>query len=118
MPRKEAFRPRSALLVTIPVETGHEFQPLRILKSNAVNIGNEHQQRDNALAAARQPELVGLFEGVDHVAAAIGERHNLGARRLRLQQVGTEVGRVQRMADATEHLSAGGEHRVRSIGFE
>jgi hypothetical protein len=32
-----------------------------------------------ALTAARQPELAGLLDGVDHIAAAIGERHDFRA---------------------------------------
>ena len=65
-----------------------------------------------------KPKLVRLLDGVDHVAAAIGEGHDLRAGRLRLQQIGAEIGRVQRMTHAAEHLAAGGLHRGGRIGFE
>src|SRR5262249_56147996 len=80
--------------------------------------GNDTRQGEAALTASRQSKLVRLLYGVDHIATAIGERHDFRTRRLRLEQVGTEVGGVEGMADATEHLSPGGEDRVRSICFE
>src|SRR6202165_5296930 len=118
VPLKEAFRPGSALLVTIPVERGHEFQSLSGLQSHTVDIGNEHQQRDNGLAASGQPELVSLLDGIDHVAAAVSQGDHLSIRRLRLEQVGAEVRSVERMADATQHPPAGRLYRIRSVGLE
>ena len=118
VPGKEALRPGPAVLVAVPVEGGGEFQPLRGLQPHTVHVGNEDEQRHDGLTAARQPELARLFDGVDHVAAAIGERDDFRARGLRLQQVGTEIGGIERVADAAEHFSAGRKHRAGRIGFE
>jgi hypothetical protein len=83
-----------------------------------VHVGNENQQGHDSLTAARQPKLARLFDGVDHVAAAIGERHDFRPGRLRLQQIGAEVGGVERMAHAAEYLAAGRAHRAGRVGFE
>ena len=43
-------------------------------------VGYEDEQRDDGLPVARQPELAGLFDGVDHVAA-IKQADELGLTR-------------------------------------
>jgi hypothetical protein len=114
---KKRFDQARVTSLRIPVERGHEFEPLCCLKRQAVHVGYEYQQRNHGLIC-RQPELVGLLDGVDHVAGAVGKRHHFRAGRLRLQQIGTEIRGVQRMAYAAKHLSSGGLYRARSIGFQ
>jgi len=49
------------------------LQPLRGLQAEAVDVGNEEQQRDEPLTALRNTELAGLLDRVDCVPAGVGE---------------------------------------------
>ncbi len=61
-----------------------------------MDVGDEHEQAGEVLAALHDAELGSLLDRVDGVAAGIGKPDNLGARGLRLQQVGGEILRVKR----------------------
>ncbi|MNN18168.1 hypothetical protein D3C81_1313730 [compost metagenome] len=72
----------------------------------------EQQPGHALLAVARQAELGGGLDGVDGVAARVGQPHHLRLAGLRLEQVGGEVAGAERMARGAEHLPAGlGDHR-------
>src|SRR5580658_9373652 len=105
---EEALRPGTTLIIAIPVECCHEGQPLRSLKPNAIDVGDEGEQRYDGLARARQSEFVGLLGGIGHIAAGVGQRYDLCSGCLRLQEVRTEISSVERVTSAAQHLSAAG----------
>ena len=107
---REALRECPRLVVEVPVECGAQRQALRGLQTESVNIGQEYEQSGEPLAALDDPELGGLLDRVDGVAAGVGEPDHLGLGGLCLQQVGREVGRVQGMRDRAQHLAAGRLH--------
>ena len=71
-----------------------------------MHVGQEDQQTGELLAALDDAEFGRLLDRVDRVAAGIGETDDLGARGLRLQQIGREIRRVQRMPHLAQHLAA------------
>src|SRR3546814_2153367 len=60
---------------------------------------------DLTLARRHDAELGCLLDGVDGVAAGIGEADYLGAGGLRLQQERGEVAGAERMPHGTQHLA-------------
>ena len=64
------------------------------------------------------PNSARLLDGVDGVAAGIGEPDHLGLGSLRLQQERGEVGGVERMPHAAQHLAAGLGHDIGGVLFE
>ena len=86
-----------------------------------MNVGDEEQQRRELLAARRDAEFRRLLDRIGGVAAGIGEADDLGLGGLRLQQIGREVRRIQRMPHGAEHLAAirqddCGRYRARAPG--
>lgn len=71
-----------------------------------MDVGNEGQHADDGHAGVRQAELMGLFDGPHRVVAGAGKRQDLGARRLRGQEIGGEIRRVEGKAHAADHRSA------------
>ena len=63
-------------------------------------------------------ELANLLDGVDGVRAGVGEADHVGARSLRLQQVGREIRRPERMAHAAEHRSASFLDRLARVALQ
>ena len=61
-------------------------QSLGGFQAKRIDVGGEHQQAGEALAAFDDAELGRLLDRVDGVAAGIGEPDHLGFGRLRLQQ--------------------------------
>src|SRR3546814_13091934 len=72
-----------------------------------MDIRDEDQESGEALPGLRDAELGGLLDGVDRVAAGVGETDHLRAGALRLEEEGREVGIVERMPDRAEDLAAG-----------
>ena len=103
----EPLRPLARLVVEIPVEAFGQHQALRGLETQRMHVGEEHQKPGQRLAALGDAEFGGLLDRVDGVAAGIGEADHLGARRLRLQQEGREVGAREGMADRADDFAAG-----------
>ena len=114
----EALGEGAGLVVHVPVEGLGEVQALRDLQPERMDVGDEHQHARELLAALDDAELRRLLDRVGGVAAGVGEPDDLGLRALRLQQERGEVGVVERMLDAAEHLAAiGGDDRS-GIAFE
>src|SRR5262245_25494773 len=103
----EYLCPGPRLIVEIPVERRGQQQPLRCIEAQAVNIRDEHQQTSQTLAALGDAKFSALFDQVDHVTAGCRETDDLGLRCLRLQEIGREIGGVDRMAHAAEHATSG-----------
>ena len=82
----KALGPVARARIVIPVERGGELEPLRRLQAQRVDVADEDQQPGELLAAAHDPELAGLLDGVDGVAARVGQPDDLGLRGLRLEQ--------------------------------
>ena len=82
-----------------------------------MNVRAEQQQAGQ-LHALGQPELTRCLDGVDGVAARIGQAQNLGFGVLRLQQERRKVGRVQRVLDAAHHLAARGVDDLGSVRLQ
>jgi hypothetical protein len=79
-----------------------------------MHVGDEHQQAGQGLGLG-DAELGGLLDGVDGVAAGIGEADHLRLGGLRLEQEGGEVG-GKRVAHGAQHLAAVGlDHRRRVL---
>ena len=89
--RAKRLRPGAGLVVQVPVEGLGEDQALRGLQAQRVDVGDEHQQAGEVLAALDDAELGRLLDRVDGVAAGVGQADDLGLGRLRLQQEGREV---------------------------
>ena len=51
-------------------------------------------------------EFPGLFGATPGIVTAIGQGDDFGARSLRLQQIGREIGRIQRVAHRADRLAA------------
>src|SRR6476646_2280854 len=83
-----------------------------------MHVVNEEQQCRELLATGDNAELRRLLDRVGGVAAGIGQPADLGLRRLRLQQEGGEVRRVERMLDAAENLAAGGGDDRGGVTFQ
>ena len=114
----EAFGKRAGVIVHVPVEGFRKQQPLRRFQADAVDVGDEGEQRRHFLAALHQPELGGLLDAVDGVAAGIGQPDHLGFRSLGLQQEGGKVRRVERMPHGAQHLAAGLQDHIAGVLFK
>ena len=111
-PLHEALTEGAGLVVHVPVERLGEAQAMRDVEAERTHVGQKHQHASKLLAAGDNAELGCLLDRVGGVAAGVGQPNDLGLRILRLQQEGGEVGIVQGMFDAAEHLAAiGGDHR-------
>ncbi len=105
-------------VVHVPIPSlGHD-EALRRRQPHRSHVAREHQQSGEALPALHDAELRRLLDRVDGVAARIGEPDHLGLGRLRLQQEGREVLRVEGMADLADHLAAIGLDHRRSVALE
>src|SRR5262249_34244532 len=80
--------------------------PLRSLETQRVNVIKPEYEPSEPLPALRQSELVRLLDRIRCVAAGIGQPDDLRLRRLRLQEEGREVRRVDRMMHGAENLAA------------
>ncbi len=114
---EEALRPLAAGVVAIPIERRRQVHPLRRGEAEAVYIREKDEQTSQALFRS-DSEFIGLLDGVDRVGAGVGEPDDLGAGRLRLQQVGREVGGGERRFDAAHDLAAGLGDDFGRIRFE
>ena len=94
------------------------ISPCATFRPEAVHVGNEHHDRREVLAAGDDAEFAALLDHVDRIAAGIGEPDDLGLGGLRLQQERREVGGIQRMPGAAQHLAAGGPHDVGGIALD
>jgi hypothetical protein len=101
-------------VVEVPVPGLRHDQPLGGLQPERVHVGDEGEQRGEALAAAHDAEFGRLLDRVDCVGTGIGEPDDLGLRRLRLQQERREIGGRERMADMAQFLAAVLAHDRRS----
>src|SRR5450631_4889406 len=116
---EEAFGPGAARLAEVPEESLGRGQALGRFEAKRVGIWKLQQERRYALvAAAAQAEFPGLFDRVDGVAAGVRERDDLRLRGLRLQQIGREVGGIERMAHGPHHLATGGRDERRGVALE
>ena len=113
-----ALGPGAAGVVQVPVPGLGQEQALRGLQAERIDVGGEHQQAGETLAALDDAELGRLLDRVDGVAAGIGEPDDLGLGRLRLQQERREVVGVERMANLAEHLAAVLFHHRRGVALE
>ena len=104
----EAVAELAALVVAVPVEALGQGQALGRLEAEAVDLGEGEEQRGELLAALDDAELGGALDRVRGVEAGVGEADDLGARGLRLEEEGGEVGGGERVADGAEDLAAGG----------
>ena len=74
---EEALAKRPGLLVTVPVEGGHDGHALHGLEAKRVHIGVDRVHRADGDAFLRQSEFARLLHTVDDVRAAAGERDDL-----------------------------------------
>src|SRR6185312_3673201 len=114
---KEAPAPGARRVVAIPVEAFDENDALRRRQAQRMDVGDVERKGRELRAFRGQAELGRLLHRVDGVGAAIGERHDLGARGLRLQQVGGEVAGVERVLHRAKHLAAGIADRALGIAL-
>ncbi|MNZ96459.1 hypothetical protein D3C78_1156520 [compost metagenome] len=77
-----------------------------------MDVIDVQEQAGHLLAALRQAEFAGRLDGVDRVAARVGQAHHLCLAGLGLQQVGREVAGTQRMARGAQHRAAVGLDHV------
>ncbi len=82
-----------------------------------MHVRDQHQQAGD-FHLRRKAEFIGGLDGVAGVAGRICQSQHRGARGLRLQDEGREVGRVQRMPDTSLCGAAIGLHHRRRIAFE
>jgi hypothetical protein len=75
--------------------TSGDDQALGELQAEAVDVGDEHHDAGEVLAAGHDAEFRYLLDGV---GAAIGEACDPGLRRLGLRQERGEIGRIERVA--------------------
>src|SRR3974377_1437296 len=68
-----------------------------------MHLGNEGREGGDTLSAFGNAELFRLLDRVGEITAAVGERDDLGAGTLRLQQKGGKIRGIERMAYATYH---------------
>ncbi len=83
-----------------------------------MDVGDEHQQAGELLAAFDDAELRGLLDRVDGVAAGVGETDDLCLGGLGLQQEGREVGGVDGMAHLAQHLAARLGHDIGDVALQ
>ena len=72
-----------------------------------MDVGDENQQAREACPPCDDAELGGLLDGVDRVAASIGEPDHLRLRGLRLQQERREIRVREGRLDRAHDLAAG-----------
>ena len=94
-----------------------EHQAFRGFEAQAVDVGAEQQQAGQ-LHGLGQAELACRLDGIDGVAACIGQAQNLGLGVLGLKQEGREVGGVQRVPDVAQHLAARGIDHAGGVGLQ
>ncbi|MOA40610.1 hypothetical protein D3C78_1625000 [compost metagenome] len=80
-------------------------------------VADEYHQAGQALPGVGQAELLGGGDGIDRVGGGVGQADDLGARALRLQDVGREVAGGQRVAGLAQHLATVGQHGALDVGF-
>ena len=93
-------------IVLVPVVGFGIDQSLRHLEAETVDVGNEHHDACELLAAGDDAEFRGLLDGIDGIAARVGKTDDFRFGGLRLQQERREIGCVERMPRAAEHLAA------------
>ena len=86
-----ALGPGAVGVVHVPIPCFGQNQTLRDFQSERINVGDEHQQAGEMLAAGGDAEFGALLDRIDGVAAGIGQPDDLGFRCLRLQQERREV---------------------------
>ena len=95
--RGEPIGEGTRLRAHVPVEGAGHQQPLRGLQAQRMHLRILDQQGGQSLPALVEPELLRLLDRIGEVRAAVCHDHHLRLRGLRLQQIGREVCRVQRM---------------------
>ena len=91
---------------------------LRDIEAGSVDVGDEQLQADDPLSGLGDAKLRRLLQRVGGVGAGIGERHDLGARTLSLQQRRREIGRRHRQLHAAQDRAAGLADKPPCVGFE
>ena len=74
---RSAWRPRARLVVQVPVERLGQQQALRLVETERVHVGQEHEQPGELLAALHDAELGALLDRVDRVGAGVGQADDL-----------------------------------------
>ena len=114
----EPLRPGAGLIVLVPIKRLGQLQAVRGREAKAVDVGDEDKQSGELLAALDDAELGRLLDRVDRIAAGIGEADDLCFRGLRLQQIGGEIGGVERHLDRADDLAAIGLDDSRRVALE
>ena len=101
------LRPRSRLVVGVPVPRIRQKDALRCLEPERIHVAEIHQKCCH-LHVRRDAELVRGLDRVDQIAAGICQAEDLGLGRLSLQEVGGEVlGRDRMLGRAENRASTG-----------
>ena len=82
-----------------------------------MDIVDEHQQACQLLVFG-QAKLVGRLDGIDGVAARIGQTHHFGFGSLRLQHERRKVLAVQRVTHGADNFPAFGFDDVGGVFFQ
>src|SRR6516165_5422362 len=116
--RHKALGPSSGFFCHIPVERVGDYQTLRGLQSQCLDIGDEDEETGQTLPAPNDTEFRQLLDRVDGICARIGKSDDLCFRGLRLQQRGGKVTGIKWMLHRANNPATTRNHKRTSITLE